>query len=251
MEKYEKELKIEEKETNFFSSLSSAAVAVDVSGSTYGQIMENQKKIITKILSGTNCENLLKNIIAWDSEAKIKQLEELDSSGGTYPHLIFEKLGKNVENLIVTTDGIISRDYVNKTRDSIKPFINLKNIICISFQEATSPSDLNIAVFYPFLEHVKKFHGNFYLFFYKNDRLYLLLKHTSVDTEEIFKSPPAEYTANTKWEEIPNYDPDELKKIIVTSITIEEGYICIPKINKLFNLNMLQKDVLDFKNKDD
>ena len=50
MEKYEKELKIEEKKTNFFSSLSSAAVAVDVSGSTYGQIMENQKKIISKIL---------------------------------------------------------------------------------------------------------------------------------------------------------------------------------------------------------
>ena len=251
MEKYEKELKIEEKETNFCSSLSSAAVAVDVSGSTYGQIMENQKKIISKILSGTNCENLLKNIIAWDSEVKMQSLEELKSSGGTYPYLIFEKLEKNVENLIVTTDGIISRDYVNKTRDSIKPFINLRNIICISFQEATSPSDLNIAVFYPFLEHVKKFHGNFYLFFYKNDRLYLLLKHTPVDTEEIFKSPPAEYTANTKWEEIPNYDPDELKKIIVTSITIEEGYICIPKINKLFNLNMLQKDVLDFKNKDD
>ena len=91
MEKYEKELKIEEKKTNFFSSLNSTAVAVYNSGSTYGQIMENQKKIITKILSGTNCENLLKNIIAWDSEAKIKQLEELESSGGTYPHLIFEK----------------------------------------------------------------------------------------------------------------------------------------------------------------
>ena len=91
MEKYEKELKIEEKETNFFSSLSSAAVAVDVSGSTYGQIMENQKKIISKILSGTNCENLLKNIIAWDSEVKMQSLEELESSGGTYPYLIFEK----------------------------------------------------------------------------------------------------------------------------------------------------------------
>jgi hypothetical protein len=129
MEKYEKELKIEEKKANFFSSINSTAVAVDVSGSTSGQIMVDQKKIISKILSGTNCENLLKNIIAWDSEVKIQPLEELKSYGCTYPHLIFKKLGKNVENLIVTTDGEISTDDVNKTRDSIKPFINLKNII--------------------------------------------------------------------------------------------------------------------------
>jgi hypothetical protein len=44
MEKYEKEFKNEEKKSNFFSSINSTAVAIDDSGSTYGQIMANQKK---------------------------------------------------------------------------------------------------------------------------------------------------------------------------------------------------------------
>ena len=56
MEKYIKELKKEEKKTNFFSSVNSTAVAIDVSGSTWGDVIQNQKKIISNILSGTNCE---------------------------------------------------------------------------------------------------------------------------------------------------------------------------------------------------
>ena len=252
MEKYEKEFKNEEKKSNFFSSINSTAVAIDDSGSTYGQIMANQKKIISTILTGTNCENLLKNIIAWDSIAKIQTLEEVTTGGGTYPAVIFDKLGKNVENMIVTTDGEISSSEVNDVRNKIQTFTNLKNIICISFQESvSSPSNLNIAVFYPFLEHVKKIHGSFYLFFYKNDSLYLLLKHVPSNLETTFKSPPTEYNTDTKWEEIPNYDSNELKKIFVTSIEIEAGYIYIPKSNKLFNLNLLEKDILDYKSKND
>jgi len=44
MEKYLKEFKKEEKKTNFFSSINSTAIAIDVSGSTSGEVMENQKK---------------------------------------------------------------------------------------------------------------------------------------------------------------------------------------------------------------
>ena len=90
MEKYLKEFKKEEKKTNFFSSINSTAIAIDVSGSTSGEVMENQKKIISNILSGTNCEGLKNNIIAWDNDAKIKPLhadvaclgERADDLGG-------------------------------------------------------------------------------------------------------------------------------------------------------------------------
>ena len=252
MEKYLKELKKEVKKTNFFSSINSTAVAIDVSGSTYGQVMENQKNIISKILSGTNCENLKNSIIAWDHDVKIETLEKLVSQGGTNPSVIFDKLGKNYENLVVTTDGEICSDDVEKTRNAIKAFTNLKNIICISFQDnASSPSNLNIAVFYPFLEHAKKMKGCFYLFFYKDDSLYLLVKNCPLISDTVFKSPPLEYTSETKWEDIPKYDCNALKNIIITSIEIEEGYIYIPNTNNIINLNLLEKDVLDYKNKDD
>ena len=252
MEKYLKEFKKEEKKTNFFSSINSTAIAIDVSGSTSGEVMENQKKIISNILSGTNCEGLKNNIIAWDNDAKIKPLQDLTSYGWTDPSVIFNKLGQNIENLVVTTDGEISTSEVDKTRDKIKAFNNLKNIICLSFQNRVeSPGNLNIAVFYPFLEHTKKMKGSFYLFFYKDDNLYLLLKNNGLNSDTIFKSPPLEYTSETKWEEIPKYDSNALKNIIVTSIKIEEGYIYIPNTNKIINLNLLEKDVLNYKNKDD
>ena len=44
---------------------------------------------------------------------------------------------------------------------------------------------------------------------------------------------------------------DELKKIFITSVEIEKGYIYIPTGNKLFNFNLLEKDALDQKNKND
>ena len=43
----------------------------------------------------------------------------------------------------------------------------------------------------------------------------------------------------------------KLKKIFITSVEIEKGYIYIPTGNKLFNFNLLEKDVLDQKNKND
>lgn len=252
MNKYIKEFNKEEKKTNFFNSQNLTAVAIDVSGSTSGNIMENQKKVISNILSGTNCKDLENTIIAWDHDVKIKSLKDLSSYGGTDPSVIFNKLGKNIENLIVTTDGEISKSEVDLTREKIKPFINLKNIICISFQsEVKSPSNLNIAVFYPFLEHTKKMQGSFYLFFYKDDMLYLLIQNIHGNFDTIFKSPPKEYTSETKWEEIPSYKSDDLKNIFITSIQIEEGYILIPNSNKLFNLNLFEKDVLNYKQKDD
>ena len=251
MDKYLKEFKKEEKKINFFNELNSTAVAIDVSGSTWGNIMQNQKKVISCILSGTNCQNLENSIIAWNSDIKIQPLKDLDSNGGTDPSVIFNQLGKNVENLIVTTDGEISKREVDKTRDKIAAFPNLKNIICISFQDINSPGNLNISVFYPFLEHTKKVQGSFYLFFYKDDMLYLLQKYIPISFDTIFKSPPQEYTSDTKWEEIPNYKLEEIKNIFVISIQIEEGYILIPNSNKLFNLGLFEKDILDFKNKDD
>ena len=223
MEKYLKEFKKEEKNTNFFSMSNSTAVAIDVSGSTgWNNAMQNQKKVISDILSGTNCQNLENNILAWDHNITIQPLKDLEANGGTDPSVIFDKLGKNIENLVVTTDGEISSSEVNKTRDKIKAFTNLKNIICISFQSGVgSPSNLNIAVFYPFLEHTRKMKGSFYLFFYKDDILYLLIKNIPISFETTFKSPPQEYTQDTKWEEIPSYKCEELKNIYITSIQIE------------------------------
>ena len=247
MKKYLKEFKKEEKKTNFFNVSNSTAVAVDVSSSTgWKNAMQNQKQVISKVLSGTNCQSLENNIIAWDHNVRILPLKDLNPCGATDPSVIFDKLGKNIENLIVTTDGEISKSEVDKTRDKIKAFINLKNIICISFQDdVSSPSNLNIAVFYPFLEHTKKMKGSFYLFFYKDDFLYLLIKNIPNNFETIFKSPPQEYTQDTKWEEIPSYKCEELKNNFINSIPIEEGYIYIPNNNNnLFNLNLFEKEIL-------
>ena len=256
MEKYiTKEIK-EEKNVNFFSSSNIVSIAVDNSGSTYGKVMDNQKKVISNIISGTNCENLKNTILAWESSCYISKLNSLDSSGGTDPSKIFDKLGKNIENLMVTTDGEISNSEVNQTRQKIKDFKNLKNIICISFQESvSSPSNLNIAVFYPFLEHTRMMKGSFYLFYFRNDKLCLLIKNIPKIVDKIFKSPPGEYTNDTKWEDIPVYETSDIQKIEVNSFGgLEEGYIYMPgtdNSNKILNLKLLEKDVLAQKAKDD
>jgi len=242
----------EEKRFNFFESINNTAIAIDVSGSTSGAIMEHQKDIITSILSGTKCEDLKKTIIAWNGESKIETLEKLDSNGWTDPSAIFNVLDKKVENLIVTTDGEITNSEVEKTRKVIKGFKNLKNIICLSFQGSSNPGNINIGVFYPFLEHTKLMKGSFYLFFYSKSQLYLLLKNIPKPLDTIFKSPPAEYSIDTKWDDIPIYECKELQKIEVMSYEgLENGQIYIPNTKKILNLKLLEKDVLDQKAKNE
>jgi hypothetical protein len=254
MEKYviNKE-KDEEKKSNFFSSPKITAIAIDVSGSTYGIVMKNQKEIISSVISGTNCETLKDTIIAWDDNCKIEKLNNLDSNGCTDPSCIFTKLDKKVENLLITTDGEIPKGEVDKTRNVIKSFTNLKNIICISFQnEVKSPSNLNIAVFYPFLEHTKIMKGSFYLFYYRNKQLYLLLKNIPKMIDTIFKSPPSEYNNETKWEDIPICEINNVQKIEVTSLeALELGQIYMPNSNKILNLKLLEKEVLEQKANND
>ena len=178
MQKYLSKLSSEQNKSNFFSSLDKTSLAIDDSGSTEGEIMETQKEIIKKILSNTNCEKLLDNILCWDNICTIKPLNKITSEGLTKPSCIFKKLSKNIENLLITTDGEIEEEEVNNTRETINNFNRLKNIICILFQdEEENPSELNIAVFYPFLEHTRKMNGIFYLFYHKNQNLYLLIKN--------------------------------------------------------------------------
>ena len=242
-----------EKKTNFFSSVDLLSIAIDSSGSTSGSIMNNQKEIISTVINGTKCEKILDSILAWEDTCQIQALDKIKSGGCTDPSCIFEKLNPKVENLIITTDGYISSGEVQKTREKISKFTNLKNIICILFQEASSPSELNIAVFYPFLEHTKKLKGSFYLFYYHDKNLYLLIKKTPniFDNNTIFKSPPLEYTKETKWDEIPKNEYKDIQKIEVISQVIEDGFIMIPKSNELLNLKLLEKDILENKNKND
>ena len=253
MKKYIKSPLNEEKKTNFFSSVDLLSIAIDSSGSTSGSIMDNQKEIISTIINGTKCEKILDSILSWEDTCEIKSLDKIKAGGCTDPSCIFTKLNPKVENLIVTTDGYISSREVQRTRDKIKNFTNLKNIICILFQETSSPSQLNIAVFYPFLEHTKKLKGSFYLFYYHDKSLYLLIKKTpnAFDNNNIFKSPPLEYTEQTKWDEIPKNEYSDIKKIEVNSQTIEEGFIMVPKLNQILNLKLLEKDILENKNKNE
>ena len=193
MKNYVSEPKNEEIKSNFFSSSDLTSIAVDVSGSTWGDIMKNQKEIISCIFTGTKCEKSLNSILAWDDKCTIKSLNNLDSDGCTDPSCIFSKLNPKVENLLITTDGEISKSEVDNTRQKIKSFTNLKNIICILFQEGvSSPSRLNIAVFYPFLEHTRKLNGSFYLFYYRNKSLLLLIKNIPavLSNNGIFKKIP-------------------------------------------------------------
>ena len=43
MEKYVKEIKKEDKKANFFSSVNPTAVAIDINGSTWDDVIQNQK----------------------------------------------------------------------------------------------------------------------------------------------------------------------------------------------------------------
>ena len=253
MLKYISEPKNEEIKANFFSSNDLISIAVDVSGSTWGDIMKNQKEIISRIFTGTKCEKALDSILAWDDKCTIKSLKNLDSDGCTDPSCIFEKLNPKVENLLITTDGEISKGEVNNTREKIKKFTNLKNIICILFQGGvSSPCNLNIAAFYPFLEHTKKLNGSFYLFFYKDNNLLLLIKNVpSLLNNSTFKNPPIEYNDQTKWEDIPKNEYEDLKKIEVNCQALEEGNILIPSSKQILDLKLLEKDVMSQKNCND
>ena len=256
MHKYLSKISSDKKKSNFFSSLAKTSIAIDDSGSTEGEIMQTQKEIITKILSKTNCEKLLNNILCWDNICTIKSLKEITSEGLTNPSCIFKKLSNNVENLLITTDGEIEEEEVNNTRDTIKDFNNLKNIICILFQdEEKSPSELNIAVFYPFLEHTKKKNGIFYLFYYKNQNLYLLMKNIpkimGISKNDLFRNPPSEYSEQTKWKDIPSYKYDDLNKIEVILEETDDGNVFVSEKNVIIYLKPLEKEILAEKAKNE
>ena len=254
MQKYLDKIKKEENKYNFFSLPNITSIAIDDSGSTEGEIMETQKEIISKIVSKTKCEDLLKsNIIAWDNTCTIKSLNKLTSGGLTNPSCIFKKLDKNVKNLLITTDGEIENEEIQKTKDVIENFKNLRNIICILFQENdNAPGELNIPVFYPFLEHSKKMQGIFYLFYYKNKSLYLILKNIpKIYNDKIFKDPPLEITEKTKWEEFPRYEYNDLNKIEIYLDETDDGNVYMSNLNQILYLKSLEKEILDKKSKND
>ncbi len=252
MQKYLSKFSSEQNKSNFFSSLDKTSLAIDDSGSTEGEIMETQKKIIKKILSNTNCEKLLDNILCWDNICTIKPLDKITSDGLTKPSCIFQKLNKDIENLLITTDGEIEEEEVNNTRETINNFNRLKNIICILFQdEENSPSDLNIAVFYPFLEHTKKMNGIFYLFYYKNKKLYLLIKNVpkilGKSQNDLFENPPMEYDEKIGWKDIPKYKYDDLNKIEVILGGTDDGNVYMSNNNQIIYLKALEKEILEQK----
>ena len=254
MDKYLKDFKVEEGIFNFFNSPKSVAIAVDVSGSTSGVIMVNQKKVINEIITGTRCEELKNTILAWDDNCNIKALDKLESCGYTCPSAIFQKLGENVHNLLITTDGFIDKQEVDKVKDKIINFKKLKNIICILFQgDVQKPSALNISVFYPFLEHVNKMRGSFYLLLYKTEKLFLLLKNIPGVCEKYSKlgKPPESYTDDTPWESIPSCEYKDIKEVKVEERAIEEGHMYLKNINKFFNFRMFGKDIFDKQKKND
>ena len=253
MQKYLDKIKKEENKYNFFSLPNITSIAIDDSGSTEGEIMETQKEIISKIVSKTKCEEILKsNIIAWDNTCTIKSLNKLTSGGLTNPSCIFKKLDKNVKNLLITTDGEIENEEIQKTKDVIENFKNLRNIICILFQENDNvPGELNIPVFYPFLEHSKKMQGIFYLFYYKNKSLYLILKNIpKIYNDKIFKDPPLEITEKTKWED-PRYEYNDLNKIEIYLDETDDGNVYMSNLNQILYLKSLEKEILDKKSKND
>ena len=234
------------KTCNFFSSFKKTSVAIDDSGSTEGEIMKNQKEIITKILKDTNCEKLLDIILCWDNICTVNSINDIRSDGLTEPSCIFKKLGNDIINLLITTDGEIDEEEVKKTNKIIKDFKNLKNIICLLFQDDVKfPSELNISVFYPFFEQCKRENGAFYLFYFLNKRLYLLLKNDPlINKNKLFKDPPKVYDENTKWEQIPSFDYEDIKKIEVTMADKVEGNLLISEKKQILQLPLLEKEIL-------
>lgn len=48
-------------------------MSIDTSGLTQGDTIQNQKKIIPNIISGTNLEKLINSIVALDRDVKINR----------------------------------------------------------------------------------------------------------------------------------------------------------------------------------
>ena len=120
------------KKVKFFENPNIVSIAVDSSSSTQGNIIEDEKYAINKILINTTCENLLNNILSWNGQCRIEILQKIEAYGWTSPSTIFDFLGNNIINLLITTDGQINKDEREKVWKIIQNF-NIKNIICILF----------------------------------------------------------------------------------------------------------------------
>ena len=247
LDKYVSDLVKTKKEENYntepFINENKTIVAIDNSGSTSGSVLRNTKQVVNDLIESRIMKN---NIYAWNSHCTIQNLEEIRSTGGTRPETIFPYINNAIQNILITTDGKIGD--IGPTKRELVRHLHVKNIIAILFSSMGVVCNLNISVFYPFLEHSKKVGGTFLLLCYHEHELYLLMKNIPEKVEDNLPACVEEFNFDVKWENINKVTPELIKNVKVLSyyakITdLEKGEIFYPKSKtKIIKLSNLEKD---------
>ena len=173
-------------------------------------------------------------------------LQNIEANGES-PSKILDLLGNNIINLLITTDGDISRFEVNKVMEKIQNF-NIRNIICIFFgydKRNFMSGNIDISVLFPFLEQAKGKNVICYMFYYGIDKFYILFKYDPNKLNNNLGKPPV-ITRQTKPEDLPTCSSLDIKNIYVDIYTINgrkinDTIINIPNSTKNVNLNSLEK----------
>ena len=234
------------KKVKFFENPDIVSIAVDSSGSTEGKIIADEKYAVNKILMNTNCENLVNNILSWNDECRIEILQKIEANGWTSPRTIFDKIDNNIKNLLITTDGIINGNEVNKVTEIIQNF-NIRNTICILFgnNKGNFMNAYNgVSVFFPFLKQAHEKNGICYIFYYGIDKFYILDKYDTNNLNDNLGKSPVK-TEQTKPEEFSACSFLDIQNIYVDKNAINGGkindnIINIPNSTKNVNLNSLE-----------
>ena len=224
-------------------------VAIDNSGSTNGKILENTKKLITDVFKNFDFyEDIKNNIIAWNTDAKIEELSKIKAKGGTRPASLFDFIKDEDQNLFITTDGDIPESEVKKTKKKILGYPNLNNIIAfyIVSDRINEPCILDISVFFPFLNHVEKNFGNFYLFGLKNDKYYILSKSEDEIGKKNNKMPDpiTDYNDDIKFEDLPEVKLQDILNLKFLASNNSGRILINSEKNLYLNLELFANEIV-------
>jgi len=222
-----------------------SAVAVDTSGSTSGSVLQWSLEAVRQAV-GINGpahgarQGILDRAISWNDTARITCLSGMRSGGGTYPRVLLPLLQSTVRNLLITTDGEIYRDEVNRLRTALADS-QVTNVIALIVGGRSaydkSPCDIEMSVFFPLLEHCLEKGGTFMLLFVTKEddedgpkkkaarmdtdipkiEARLLIKSQSDRCAQFcqFVEPPANYDKTVSWSQVPVVSLGALSSLLV------------------------------------
>jgi len=205
-----------------------SAIAMDVSGSTSGSVLNASKHFLREILGPQNdATNAISNrCIGWSHFAQVGPLDQFRSTGGTDPAPIFDVAPRTLANLVVTTDGEIPSVGALRVRLARQQLTNVVAVLVsprgYREREDFRVAHLNVSVFSPFMEQAERRNGVFYLFHVFSDEMEagmsarLIMRRlpnananvgnrdgVPADFDDGLPAPPAAITEESRFEEFP------------------------------------------------